>query len=98
MWNSRSSFLTRTNVLPSRALPLVFRYRSLRGPEVMSAYARPSTGLVFSPAGALSVDDEPVVSDVLVEVPESDESDASDESDPDLSALTRMTLRSSPVP
>jgi hypothetical protein len=61
----------------------------------MSAYARPSTALVCSLAGALSVEVEPVDVEVLVEVEsESEESELLS----DLSLPTLMTLRSSPVP
>src|SRR5438105_4929186 len=97
MWNSRPSRLSSANVLPSRTLPEVFRYRPERGPLRMSAYAWPSTAFVFSSAGALSVvEDE---EEVLVDDVSSDEVlSVVEGEDDDFFAPTVITLRSLPVP
>src|SRR3954453_12379771 len=100
MWNSRPSRLTSANVLPSRTLPDVFKYRPERGPLRMSAYAWPSTALVFSSAGALSVvdDEEVLVGDVSSEEDDDEVLSVVEDEDDDFSAPTVMTLRSLPVP
>src|SRR3954468_23159564 len=65
MWSSRPSCLTSTNASPSRAPPLVFKYRPARGPVRISAYPWPGTALVVSfSAAALSwLENEVVVAE-----------------------------------